>query len=97
MIATRVPGKILNDNGTNFSGANNLLQKIFVLLIGSSLENEIKRMSQGDKMKWNFSTSNSPHFGGLHETVVKLSEHHLKKMTTNAKITIYRILHFEKS
>lgn len=50
--------QLYSDNGTNFVGANNEI-------------NRIKQRLAGDGIEWFFNPSGSPHFGGVWERMVK--------------------------
>ncbi|XP_055714369.1 uncharacterized protein LOC129808610 [Phlebotomus papatasi] len=69
-----VPGHIYCDNGTNFKGACNLLEKFWMSLQEDSvLQEEVARM----RTNWHFNPARSPHHGGLYEAAVKSLKHNL--------------------
>ena len=62
-----VPKEVVSDNGTNFVGAVNELKEVF-----NQLDQEkIKRKTSAQKVKWLFNPPAGPHFGGVHEILVK--------------------------
>lgn len=67
------PQSILSDNGTNFVGASNELQK---LLLESDVAHEVAQ--QG--IEFTFSPPHSPHFNGIAEAAVRSTKHHLKRL-----------------
>ncbi|KAL0879208.1 hypothetical protein ABMA27_002991 [Loxostege sticticalis] len=67
------PQSILSDNGTNFVGASNELQKP---LLESDVAHEVAQ--QG--IEFTFSPPHSPHFNGIAEAAVRSTKHHLKRL-----------------
>ncbi|XP_037930936.1 uncharacterized protein LOC119665764 [Teleopsis dalmanni] len=67
---------IYSDNGTNFTGANNILQKI-------QIENHLAETG----IRWHFIPPGSPHFGGLWESGVKSIKYHLARIIGDQKLT----------
>lgn len=55
------------DNGTNFIGAHNLLQ-------------ELTTNRSDDEIKWKFLPPGAPHWGGIHEALVKSSKRTLTRV-----------------
>ncbi|XP_037932511.1 uncharacterized protein LOC119667293 [Teleopsis dalmanni] len=67
---------IYSDNGTNFTGANNILQKI-------QIENHLAETG----IRWHFIPPGSPPFGGLWESGVKSIKYHLARIIGDQKLT----------
>ncbi|XP_063923785.1 uncharacterized protein LOC135137936 [Zophobas morio] len=66
---------IYSDCGTNFVGANNLLQKYMQAAAGSC------------GIKWHFNPPSAPHMGGLWEAGVKSFKSHLKRVVGEQLLT----------
>ena len=65
-----VPKEVVSDNGTNFVGAVNELKEVF-----NQLDQEkIKRKTSAQRVKWLFNPPAGPHFGGVHEILVKAAK-----------------------
>lgn len=80
MIARRGPiHQIYSDNGTNFVGANNILQEIYKT--SNLAETKLN-------IQWHFQPPLSPHHGGLHEAAVKSVKHHIKRIIGTTNLTI---------
>ena len=78
MVSRRgLPKVIISDNGTNFVGANRELKDLLKHLDRDKIVNSTA--NQG--IKWKFNPPLAPHFGGVHESLIK-----------SAKLTIYAIL-----
>lgn len=70
------PEKIYSDNGSNFIGADNELQKAF-----KSWQDEgIQHLVHTNGTQWHFINPSAPHEGGIWEAAVKSMKHHLKRM-----------------
>lgn len=74
-----VPTEMISDNGTNFVGAANELRE----LVNSLDQDKIQRKTNNlfNKVQWHFNPPAGPHFGGVHEAMVK-----------SAKVAIYSVL-----
>ena len=65
-----LPEDIFSDNGTNFKGADAELRSMM-----SKLDNERIKQSIADKgIRWHFNPPFAPHFGGVHETMIKAAK-----------------------
>lgn len=69
------PAIIYSDNGTNFVGANNELNKLI-----KSASKDIISYSSENEINFKFSPAYSPHFNGLAEASVKSIKFHLKRV-----------------
>ena len=71
MIARRAePRSIYSDNGTNFVGAvSELKSMIRELNRSEELQTRLARIGEG--ITWKFQPPASPHWGGVHESLVK--------------------------
>ena len=79
MVSRRgLPVKVLSDNGTNFIGADKELKSLV-----KALDKEQITRSAADKgIDWQFNPPLAPHWGGVHEIMIKA-----------AKKAVYAILH----
>ena len=78
---------IYTDNGTNFVGANNELNKICKIL--ENLPNHSKYQSYFNEngVRWHFIPARSPHFGGMWEAAVKSFKQHIKRVVMDTSLT----------
>ena len=78
MVSRRgLPREVWSDNGTNFVGARRELLQLY-----SELDRDkIKASTSHQRIKWHFNPPLAPHFGGIHESMMK-----------SAKRVIYAIL-----
>ena len=68
------PQSIHSDNGMNFVGANNELQKSIKQLD----EERIQNFCAPKKIEWKFQLPSAPHFGGAWERLVQCTKQTLK-------------------
>ncbi|XP_058801546.1 uncharacterized protein LOC131670173 [Phymastichus coffea] len=81
------PSTMHSDNGTNFVGANNELQKIYKLHDSPEFKDAIQTFAASERIEWNFNPPLSPYFGGLWEAAVKSFKHHLNRVVKDQKLT----------
>jgi len=75
---------LYSDNGTNFVGAQKILDKEFKEAIKKkTLEEAITT----ERVRWHWVPPASPHFGGLWEAGVKSIKYHLKRVVGNHTLT----------
>jgi len=72
-----MPRHLYSDNGTNFQGASNELNRHFKSLAKDS---NLRDVLANDQVDWHFIPSAAPHFGGLWEAGVKSMKTHLKRV-----------------
>ena len=72
-----VPKEMVNDCGTNFVGTVNELKE----LISELDQDKIQQNKAHQGVKWRFNPPGAPHFGGIHEAMIK-----------SAKKAIYRVI-----
>ncbi|CAG2242219.1 unnamed protein product [Mytilus edulis] len=82
------PKEIISDNGTNFVGANRELKELVALLDKDKIHNSIS--NQG--IKWHFNPPLAPHFGGIHETMIKSAKRAIYAILGNADINDEELL-----
>ena len=81
-FATRrnCPQHLYSDNGPNFTGAKNQLNRLYKLLQQEENDTEIRHyLLEHHKITWHSIPPRSPHFGGLWESVVKSMKKHLNR------------------
>ena len=78
-----LPDEIYSDNGTNFKGADNELKS----LVAELDKDKIKQSVANKGVKWNFNPPMAPHFGGVHESMIKSAKRAIKAILGNADVT----------
>ena len=81
------PKTIRCDNGPNFVGARNELQRLYQFLADEDNDNIIHQHLLKDQIQWTHIPAESPHFGGLWESAVKSMKRHLKKIMGTLLLT----------
>ena len=81
------PPVIWSDHKTNFVGAASELQDLFRFLNQHNSQQIISQFCSNQNIQLDFIPERAPHFGGLWEASVKSFKSHLKKITTNIKLT----------
>lgn len=81
------PKRVYSDNGTNFVGANKEIKQLNEFLSSIENQNKITNTFNIDGIAWHFIPSSSPTFGGLWESGVKLTKHHLRRVLKNVHVT----------
>lgn len=82
-----MPQKVYSDNGTNFVGANNELQKAAKIWRSEKIQYE----ANAQETEWHFITPSAPHEGGIWEAAVKSMKHHLKRVMGTQKYSLQGI------
>lgn len=83
-----IPNEIHSDNGSNFKGAANELDKVYKYVTNNNSNSaNIQHFLQVNNIKWFFIPPRSPHFGGLWEACVKSAKFHLKRILSNTNLT----------
>ena len=78
-----VPLEMTSDNGTNFVGANRELME----LVTQFDNDKIVRETAVRGIKWTFNPPLGPHFGGLHESLVKSAKRAIHSVLQKADIS----------
>lgn len=81
-----LPSDVYSDNGTNFVGAANELDRQFKRMTRDIEENIAGKYIE-DGIRWHFIPPGSPHFGGLWEAGVKSVKYHLRRIIGEHKLT----------
>ncbi|XP_050293693.1 uncharacterized protein LOC126734196 [Anthonomus grandis grandis] len=79
------PVNIYSDNGTNYTGANNELIKLYDFLKQNF--NEISNKFSDERVNWHFIPARSPSFGGIWEAGIKCAKTHIKRVVGNNSLT----------
>ncbi|XP_026740536.1 uncharacterized protein LOC113502962 isoform X1 [Trichoplusia ni] len=87
MIARRgLPSNIYSDQGTNFIGANKVLQEEYKEIL-STFDQEFQTEILTMGIEWHFNAPSWPSAGGLWEAAVKSLKYHLKRVVGEQKLT----------
>ncbi|XP_011169927.2 uncharacterized protein LOC105202932 [Solenopsis invicta] len=81
-------GKVKNiysDNGTNFVGADRVLQNT---LKDKEFKKEIQDFATREMINWHFIPARCPHYGGLWESAVRLLKLHLRRTIGESCLTV---------
>jgi len=81
------PTLLWSDHGSNFIGAARELQEFVKFLNLQKTQGVISDFCSTQNITWEFIPERAPHFGGLWEAAVKSMKSHLKRVTTNVKLT----------
>ena len=74
---------MLSDNGMNFVAAKRELRKLVEVLNQS----KIAQSTANKGVMWNFNPPLAPHFGGVHETMIKAAKRATNAVLGNADVT----------
>ena len=77
------PEEILSDPGTNFIGAARELQE----LVDQLDQREIQQKTVDQGMKWAYNPPLAPHFGVVHEIMIKAAKKAIYAILSNADVT----------
>ena len=77
-----LPQEMMSDNGTNFVGAQAELQDLVKRLDQEKIKNSLANKG----IKWHFNPPSGPHFGGVHETMIKAAKKAIYSILGNADI-----------
>ena len=83
-----VPIDVISDNGTNFVGATNELAQLVKQLDAEA----IQRQTADQQTSWRFNPPAAPHFGGVHEALVKSAKRAISAILKNAEVTDEELL-----
>ena len=81
------PYEIVSDNGSNFTGAAKNLTDAHRFAARKDVQADILAFTQPRKIRWSFNPERAPHFGGLWESAVKSTKHHLRRLMGSARLT----------
>ena len=84
MVSRRgLPTEVVSDNGTNFIGAERELRD----LVHDLDKTKMQRSTANKGIKWYVNSPLAPHFGGIHESVMKTAKSAVSAVLGNADIT----------
>jgi hypothetical protein len=75
--------EVISDTGGNFIGANKELKDLVKQLDVKKIQNSTVNKA----VKWHFNPPYAPHFGGIHETMIKAAKRAVYAILSNADIT----------
>ena len=78
-----VPEKMFSDNGTNFKGADTEPKS----LVRELDENKINQSIANTGITWHFNPPLAPHFGGVHEVMIKSAKKAIQAILGKADVT----------
>jgi hypothetical protein len=81
------PQVMYSDEGTNFTGAKNEMQKFQDEMESIANHHEVARSLAADGIQWKLNPPGAPHMGGLWEAAVKSMKYHLKRSTQACNFT----------
>lgn len=81
------PVTVYSENGSNFVGANRELNDLNNFLKTVDNQNIILKTFSDEGIQWHFLPVASPSFGGMWESGVKLTKHHLRRILGNSHVT----------
>ena len=76
------PQEVVSDRGTNFVGADRELRE----LVSGMDTNKIQDQTASKGVKWCFNPPLAPHFGGVHEAMIKAAKKAIRAILSNADI-----------
>ena len=78
-----LPREMLSDNGTNFVAAERELRG----LVEALDQSKIAQSTVNKGVMWHFNPPLAPHFGGVHETMIKVAKRPVNAVLGNADVT----------
>ena len=78
---------IWSDHGTNFIGAEHELKDLFQFLKDKNYQTIILEFCTSKMIEWRFIPEHAPNFGGLWESAVKSMKTHLRRITSDVKLS----------
>ena len=78
-----LPEEMFSDNGTNFKGADAELKSLVMKLDDVRINQSVANKG----VIWHFNPPLAPHFGGVHETMIKSAKKAIQAILGNADIT----------
>ena len=78
-----LPREMLSDNGTNFVAAERELRELVAVLD----REKIAQSTANKGVIWHFNPPHAPHFGGVHETMIKAAKRAVNAVLGNADVT----------
>ncbi|XP_065177321.1 uncharacterized protein LOC135807665 [Sycon ciliatum] len=82
-----VPLQVVSDNGTNFVGAANELRRLV-----AAMNEGVDRRLADKGIRWSFNPPAAPHFGGVHEALVKSAKRAIYAILSGAEVNDEELL-----
>ncbi|XP_062704364.1 uncharacterized protein LOC134286719 [Aedes albopictus] len=79
--------QLFSDNGTNFVGARNAMEKLLQNLRSKEHNETVAKWCTDEGMQWSFIPPGAPHFGGLWESAVRSTKVHLLKVLGDTAVS----------
>ena len=79
-----IPSEFTSDNGTNFVGAVKEIRDLVNQLDSDRIQQKTTHMF--NKVTWHFNPPAAPHFGGVHEAMIKSAKHSIYAVLGNSDI-----------
>ncbi|XP_046143725.1 uncharacterized protein LOC123988305 [Osmia bicornis bicornis] len=83
---------IVSDNGTNFVGAKNRFSELDELIKSEKHNSQIAKFLSEKQIQWHLIPPQAPHFGGLWESAVRVTKHHLNRVIGEQSLTLLTVL-----
>lgn len=84
MVSRRgLPTEVISDNGTNFVGGNNELTELVGLLDHTKIQQSTANLG----VNWHFNPPLAPHFGGVHEIMIKAAKRAIYAVIGSVDVT----------
>lgn len=84
MVCRRgLPTEVISNKGTNFVGGNNELTELVGLLDHTKIQQSTANLG----VKWHFNPPLAPHFGGVHEIMIKAAKRAIYAVIGSADVT----------
>ncbi|XP_052680014.1 uncharacterized protein LOC128160694 [Crassostrea angulata] len=89
MVCRRgLPTEVISDNGTNFVGGKNELMEQVGLLDHTKIQQYTSNLG----VKWHFNQPLAPHFGGVHEIMIKTAKRAIYAVIGSANVTDEKLM-----
>ncbi|XP_072158652.1 uncharacterized protein [Bemisia tabaci] len=82
-----LPRDIYSDRGSNYIGARNYLNDISRFYRKPENQKEIEAYCSKQGISWHFLPAQAPNFGGIWESGIKSTKHHLKRVIGDQRLT----------
>ena len=77
------PQRMISDNGTNFVGADRELRELVETIDTDAVKDRTSYIG----IEWSFNPPAAPHFGGIHESLVKSAKRAIRAVLKDAAVT----------
>ena len=80
--------EMYSDNGTNFRAADKEMKSLILQLD----QEKIKESIANKGINWHFNPPSAPHFGGVHESMIKSAKRAINAILGNADISYEELM-----